>query len=173
MPRRTKEDLEREFERVASIFQVITDFQRQEMPEMAEYLDLIPSTEEMRDTVALGKATLSQIISGTQIAIDDFQRGLSDFNEETHYLRALAERGPDANRFLAFYRERTGRKFHADVIDTEQALRSIMKRGTIANDVEYYAVGEIVNDLSQRSLSEAELVRLGGMVAEFERLQGA
>gem|GEM_PF-6534090 len=171
MPRRTKEELKLEFERLSSIFQVIIDFERTETPEQAADLDLVRTKEDMLGWVASGKATLSEITRGTQMAINDFQMGLSDFNEETHYLMSPFERGPDRNKFLAFYRERTGRDFYLDVTDSKQTARSVVRRGNIKTEVEYYVVVELVNDVSQSVLSQTELVQVGDMIVEFEALQ--
>jgi len=166
MARRSKAEMVAEFERLYSVFSVIVDFEALDNPEMRE---VVASREAMLGWVESGTATLSEIIAGVQVPINEFRFGLRRYTEAEKRRLAPAERGPDMDAFLAFYRERKGLSFLADVADPIETAKQVMKRGKVRGEVEYYLMAEFLNDLDQTVFDGGKLALLENMTTDFEQ----
>lgn len=161
MPRRSKEELRAEFDRLSDIFELFLEFERSRMSEAeaAEHRSLIHTREKMLTWVEDGIDTMSGIIAGTRQAINDNNEMLTD----------CAEVGdPFFPEFLAFYKEKTGRDYYDDAGNPKKMARKIFKRGEISDETEFYLIMGVVNNVEQTVFNSDETVRVNQMLFQFE-----
>ncbi len=166
MPRRTKDELLAEFRRIGAIFDTWRDFEiARASPERAASLRRnVRSSEEALAEMGPGGATLSSLIEGHQIALNDICEQLG---------HGIEANKPEARDFLAFYRERTGRDWWDDAGDPAKRARKILKRGRIRNATEWYLLENILTNVDQTIFSHEEVVRLNAMRLRFEESHAA
>lgn len=159
MPRRTKEEILQEFHRLSDAFEAALDMHEDLCPEMREHRHLVLTRDDMLKQVDNGKATASQILSGTREAVSDLFQGLG---------LDAANPPPFAAEFLAEYRRTTGRDFFADAGRPHQRVKSLIKRGTFTSDEEFRLVLRVLNDTDQAILTPKQVERANGMLSAYE-----
>ena len=128
-------------------------------PEMQKALHDTRRSNDFLALVKPGGPRLSDVLEGTK-------QGVNDISDE---LRMGLEQGwPTAAGFLAYYRERTGREWWADVGDPVRNARGILRRGRIRDETEWYLLKNLLDPADQTALSADELERLRAMHREFE-----
>jgi hypothetical protein len=102
---------------------------------------------------------LNEWVTGFQQAVNDTSEQIGD---------ALEQGWPEGRGFLIHYRERTGRDWWADAGDTAKMARTILRRGRIRNETEWYLLENILTNVDQTVFSAAEAERLEAMRQRFE-----
>jgi len=162
MARRSKQDMRAEFDRLNGIFETIVAFKKLNVPkEHLSSFDAVPSREDMLNWGETGKATLSDLLSGTTQAIQDFS---CDLYEQD----AFGDK--KAQDFLELYSARhDGRSYFSDVGDPTKGAAKILRRGVIRNETEWYLIKAIMDDVAHTSFTLSEQDQLSQMRTAFEQ----
>ena len=89
-------------------------------------------------------------------------------NDTDAQLSDLEDEGsPFAPAFLAFYKERTGRDYY-DAGQPKKIARRILKRGEIADEVEFRLHSGIRGNVEQTLFNDEEIDRVNDMLIRFE-----
>lgn len=159
MARRSKEQFLQEFHRLSDAFEAALDMQEKLYPEMREHRDVVLTRDDMLQLVEDGRATASQIFSGTREAVTDLICGLK---------LDSADPPPFAVDFLNEYRRKTGRDFFADASRPNQKVQSLVKRGTLKTDEEFRLLMGALNDTDQKTLSPKQAEKANEMLLAYE-----
>lgn len=164
MARRTKAEMMVEFDRLFEISSTAWEFQKDHAPAPLKHIyDHTPSKQQMLELVESGKVTLSQLIEGLHQDINDFSESITDWT---------GHNDPDAQEFLAYYRARhEGRDYFTDAGDPRKTAKRIFKRGTIANETEWYVIKAVMDNTDQTVFTQSECLQVADMMADFELSQ--
>lgn len=162
MPRRSKEEILQEFHRLSDAFEAALDMQEKLCPKWREERCLVLSRGDMLKHVENGKATASQILSGTREAVSDLIGGMG---------LDSADPPPFAAAFLSDYRRTTGRDFFADAGRPHQRVKSLHKRGTVKSDEEFRLLMGVLNDTDQNILTSRQVEKANAMLLAYEAAQ--
>ncbi|MEL6642514.1 MAG: hypothetical protein AAFQ79_01155 [Pseudomonadota bacterium] len=74
----------------------------------------------------------------------------------------------EAESFLAYYRERTGRDFWSDIENPHKAAKAIVRRGSIREESEFRLLMSILSDTEQTVFKGADVDRVNKLLLDFE-----
>jgi hypothetical protein len=115
--------------------------------------------EGMLRAVETGETTLSQVISGINMAIVDMFGFVEDIIEcDSAHVKVA----------LACYKAKTGRDYWSDEANPKALLKAIIKRGLISDDEEFYLVKELTYSVGQKMITQKQLEKAYSMLDQYE-----
>lgn len=159
--RRTKEELLVEFHRLCDVFETIWECQFPYLPEelVVCHKKYVVTPEGMLRWLEDGRCTASEIVFG-------MRQGLNDTVEQLVYL--MEDDPGTATKIFAAYRERTGRDFWDDAGNPLKAAKAIVKRGSIANETEFYLLKGLMSNVDQKLFTGKMRDRAYEMLDHFD-----
>ena len=143
--------------RLAICWAHVREFLFKKDPEY-EHHDL-PTKDELIKKFDQKCGPASELLTGLQQAVNDFTLGLQE---------GIKNGDPDAVSLLSRYKKETGRNFFHDAGNPRKVVIKILKRGTIANETEFYLLKELLSDGDQTVFSAIQTTRAIEMIDCFE-----
>lgn len=119
----------------------------------------LPTKDEIIEKFDQKRVPASELLNGLKQAINDFSLGVQD---------GLRRNDTEMFDFLTRYKTATGREFLDDAGNAHKIAKKIVKRGTVANETEFYLLKELLTDGDQTVFSETQTIRANEMIEGFE-----
>jgi hypothetical protein len=159
--RRSKQELIVEFHRLYDVLETLNACMGPLYdPELADILNEgIASRELMLSFLSTKKATASELVGGTEQALNDMLLGLE---------YALQDEPENAALVFESYAKKTGRNLYDDAGNPQKIAKAIVKRGSISNDTEFYLLKEIMCDVDQAVFKKPQMSKANDMLQRYE-----
>ncbi|MDQ2092085.1 hypothetical protein [Marimonas arenosa] len=158
--RRTRSEIRDEYVKLLDVWVHVRAFEIERDRAFGDFdtESLLPSRELLLEQFDARKAPASQLVTAMRSTLNEMATGFAG---------AIVHNEDTAREFLAFYKDSSGRDFFVDMGDPMARLKSILKRGHILDDDEFYSVKTVVDD-NLDLLTTEDLALASDMLGDYE-----